>query len=420
MTDVTQALKQLRRAGLYRQRRVIESAPGARVMLDGTEVLLLCSNDYLGLAGHPAVRAAAGDAAERWGAGAGASPLVSGYMAIHRELEEELAEFKGHEACVLFGSGFLANVGVIAALAGPGDVILSDALNHASLIEGCRLSRAETIVYDHCDLDSLAAGLERAAGRPAVIVTDAVFSMDGDLAPLAEIIELADRHQARVVVDEAHATGVVGPGGRGLVAALGAERDVDVVVGTLGKSLGGYGAFACCDRTMAEFLVNRARTLIFSTALPPASVAAALAALRIVRDEPAIVDRMRRNAAVLRRELAGRGFAVAAGQMPIVPIIVGDPRDATALCDAALSGGVYVQAIRPPTVPDGTSRLRVVATAAHTEDDLWAAAATLAAARNNSRRGATPAAAGVSTCSSARHTAPLERPCSPSARSPAG
>ena len=207
----------------------------------------MCSNDYLGLAGNAVVRAAAAQAAERWGAGAGASRLVSGNMGIHAQLEHELAEFKGHEACVLFGSGYLANTGVIPALAGSDDVILSDALNHASIIEGCRQSRAETIVYRHCDLDSLAAGLKSAAGRRAVIVTDAVFSMDGDLAPLAEIVDLAQRHGARVVVDEAHATGVVGPGGRGLVAALGLEQAVDVVVGTLSKALGSYGAFACCD-----------------------------------------------------------------------------------------------------------------------------------------------------------------------------
>jgi 8-amino-7-oxononanoate synthase len=379
-TDVASALESLRRDGLHRQRRVVETGPGARVVLDGAEVLLLCSNDYLGLAGHPAVRAAAAGAAERWGAGAGASPLVSGYMAIHRELEQELAEFKGHDACVLFGSGFLANVGVISALAGPRDVILSDALNHASLIAGCRLSRAETIVYDHCDVDCLAAGLDQAAGRQALIVTDAVFSMDGDIAPLTEIIELALRHRARIIVDEAHATGVLGPGGRGLVSALGAERHVDVVIGTLGKALGSYGAFACCERTMAEFLVNRARTLIFSTASPPPSVAAALAALRIVRDEPAIVQRVQRNAGLFRRALADHGFAIPESEMPIVPIIVGDPRDATAMSDAALNAGVFVQAIRPPTVPDGTSRLRAVASAAHTQTDLHMAAATLAAA----------------------------------------
>lgn len=397
MTDIASTLESLRRDGLYRELRVIDSAQGPRVTLDGTEVLLLCSNDYLGLAGHPTLRAAAAEAAERWGAGAGASRLVSGNMTIHRELEQELAEFKGHDACVLFGSGFLANTGVISALAGRGDVILSDALNHASIIDGCRQSRAETIVYDHCDLDALAVGLGRAAGRRALIVTDAVFSMDGDLAPLHGIVELARRHGARVVVDEAHATGVVGPGGRGLVSALGVEREVDVVVGTLGKALGSYGAFACCDRMMAEFLVNRARTLVFSTALPPPSVAAALAALRIVRGEPAIVERLRHNARLLRRELAAGGFAVPPGEIPIVPLIVGDPREAIALCEAGLRAGVFAQAIRPPTVPEGTSRLRVVTMAAHAEEDLRSAAATLAAARGRSARRGWPPQRGIST-----------------------
>ena len=228
-------------------------------------VLLLCSNNYLGLAGHPALRTAAAEAAQRWGAGTGASPLVSGHMALHRRLEAELAAFKGAETCVLFGSGFLANTGVLAALAGRGEVILSDALNHASIVDGCRLSRAETIVYAHADLDAL----RQAGNRQAVIVTDAVFSMDGDLAPLQGIVELARSHGARVVVDEAHATGVVGPGGRGLAAELSLERGVDVVIGTLGKALGSYGAFACCNTQTADYLVNRARTLIYSTALPP-------------------------------------------------------------------------------------------------------------------------------------------------------
>lgn len=382
VTDIVSTLEDLRRDGLYRELRIIESRQGPRVTLDGTEVMLLCSNDYLGLAGHPSVRTAAAEAAERWGAGAGASRLVSGNMTIHRELEQELAEFKGHDACVLFGSGFLANVGVISALAGRGDVILSDALNHASLVDGCRQSRAETIIYDHCDLDALAAGLERAAGRRALIVTDAVFSMDGDLAPLPGIIELAQRYRARLVVDEAHATGVVGPGGRGLVSMLHLEREVDVVVGTLGKALGSYGAFVCCHRTIAEFLINRARTLIYSTALPPPSVAAALVALRLVRAEPEIVERLRRNARLLRCELAARRFAVAPGEMPIVPLVIGNPHDALALSETALRAGVFAQAIRPPTVPEGTSRLRVVTMAAHVDKDLRSAAATLAAGRD--------------------------------------
>ena len=380
MTDIAATLEGLRRDGLYRELRTVDSAPGPWVTVDSRRVLLLCSNDYLGLAGSAAVRAAAAQAAERWGAGAGASRLVSGNMTIHTELERELAEFKGHEACVLFGSGYLANTGVIAALAGSDGVILSDALNHASIIEGCRQSRAQTIVYQHCDVDSLAVGLKRAAGRRPLIVTDAVFSMDGDLAPLAEIVELAERHGARVVVDEAHATGVVGPGGRGLVAALGLEQAVDVVVGTLSKALGSYGAFACCDRTMAEFLVNRARTLIFSTALPPPAVAAAGAALQILRDQPAIVERLHRNSRQLRNELVARGFDVPAGETPIIPLIVGDPRAATKVCEAALQAGVFAQAIRPPTVPDGTSRLRLVAMATHSAHDLRTAAKTLAKA----------------------------------------
>jgi glycine C-acetyltransferase/8-amino-7-oxononanoate synthase len=381
MRDIAVALEELRNDGLYRELRVVESAQGRQVILDGREVLLLCSNDYLGLAGDPALRAAAAEAAEQWGAGAGASRLVSGNMRVHRELERELADFKGHESCVLFGSGFLANTGVIPALAGPGDVILSDSLNHASIVDGCRQSRAETIVYDHCDLDSLEAGLARGANREKLIVTDAVFSMDGDVAPLVDIVDLADRHGARIVIDEAHATGVIGPGGRGLVAALGLTDRIDVVIGTLSKALGSYGAFVCCDRTMAAFLVNRARTLIFSTALPPPSVAAARAALRIVREQPEIVERLRSNARLLRRELVAAGFAVPAGDTPIVPLLVGEPADATALSEAALRRGVFAQAIRPPTVPDGTSRLRLVTMATHTEDDLCRAAAALAAAR---------------------------------------
>jgi glycine C-acetyltransferase/8-amino-7-oxononanoate synthase len=378
--DVRAALEELRAAGLYREMRLIESGQGSRVMLGGREVVLLCSNDYLGLASHPAVRAAAAQAAERWGAGVGASRLVSGNMTLHRELERELARFKGYDACVLFGSGYLANTGVIPALAGRGEVILSDALNHASIIDGCRQSRAETIVYDHCDLDSLARGLKRAEDRPVLIVTDAVFSMDGDLAPLHGIVELAQRHDARILVDEAHATGVIGPGGRGLVASLALERDVDVVIGTLSKALGSYGAFACCSPELGELLVNHARTLIFSTGLPPACLAAALEALHVLDRSPELVDQLHHNARLLRTELAGAGFPVPAGEMPIVPLVLGDPQKAIALCEAALRGGVFAQAIRPPTVPEGTSRLRLVAMATHTHDDLRHAAATLAAA----------------------------------------
>src|SRR5579875_1719246 len=373
-------LASLRAAGLHRRRALLESALGARVRIDGREALLLCANDHLGLAGDPRLRAAAAEAASRWGAGAGASPLVCGHTALHEQLERQLASLKGFERCLLFGSGYLANTGVIPALAGPGEVILSDRLNHASIVDGCRLARAETIIYEHCDLDSLAAGLRRAGQRRALIVTDAVFSMDGDLAPLAGIVELARAHGARVLVDEAHATGVLGPGGRGLVAALGLEREVDVVIGTLGKALGSYGAFACCGATLAEYLLNRARTLIFSTALPPPAVGAALAALELMRAEPALLARLRANADLLRAELARHGLRPPAGETPIIPLIVGRPEAALRASERALADGVFVQAIRPPTVPEGTSRLRAVASAAHTEEELRRGAAVLARA----------------------------------------
>jgi 8-amino-7-oxononanoate synthase len=356
-------LDELREAGLYRELRVVESAQGPRVRLDGRDVLLLCSNDYLGLAGDARLRDAAAEAAERWGAGAGGSRLVSGNMAPHEELERRLAELKGTEACVLFGSGYLANTGVVSALAGPGEIVVSDSLNHASIIDGCRLARAETKIYPHGDLDALARALDDP--RPATIVTDAVFSMDGEVAPLAEIVELAERHGARVVVDEAHATGVIGAEGRGLACELGVR--VDVVIGTLGKALGSYGAFACCDRETAEFLVNRARTLIYSTALPPPSVGAALKALELMDRE--LVGRLHANAGVLREALGAEP-----GDMPIVPLLAGDPETALARCAEALDRGVFVQAIRPPTVAPGTSRLRAVATAAHTESELREAA----------------------------------------------
>src|SRR3954471_22280126 len=243
MTDIEARLAEIDELGLTRRMRMVSGPQGPRVILDGKPVLLLCSNNYLGLADHPRVREAAADAALRWGAGAGASRLVSGTMTIHRHLEQALAGFKGTETALLYGSGYMANVGVLGALAGEGDVVFSDELNHASLIDGCRLARAETVVYRHADVEHLAWCLDQAKGRGAVIATDSVFSMDGDVAPLAEIAELARRHGARTVIDEAHGTGCVGPGGRGAAAAAGLEGAFDVIVGTLGKALGSYGAY---------------------------------------------------------------------------------------------------------------------------------------------------------------------------------
>jgi 8-amino-7-oxononanoate synthase len=353
-------------------------------------VLLLCSNNYLGLADHPRVREAAAEAALRWGVGAGASRLVSGTMTVHERLERRLATFEGAEAAVLFGSGYLANIGVVSALAGRGEVVFSDELNHASIVDGCRLSRAEVFVYRHADLDHLAWGLARARGRGALVVTDSVFSMDGDVAPLAGIVELARAHGVRVAVDEAHGTGALGPGGRGAVAAAELSGEVDVVVGTLGKSLGAYGAYACADAPLIEYLVNAARPFIFSTAPPPPAVAGALAALDVLEAEPERVERLADNAGVLRGALADAGLDAGASPTQIIPLVVGEADRAVRACEAALARGVFAQAIRPPTVPEGTSRLRLAVMATHEPGELRAAAGVLAGALADDRGAARP------------------------------
>jgi glycine C-acetyltransferase/8-amino-7-oxononanoate synthase len=380
MTDVAERLGELRESGLYRRLRLVEGQQGARVTLDGRPVLLLCSNDYLGLAGHPRVREAAAEAAMKWGAGAGASRLIAGNMQPHGALEERLAAFEGYEAALLFGSGYLANVGTIAALAGRGEVVFSDELNHASIIDGCRLSRAETFVYRHCDVEHLAWGLNKAGKRGSLIVSDGLFSMDGDVAPLAKLLELARRHGCRLMVDEAHATGALGSGGRGSVAAAGLSGEVDVVMGTLGKALGSYGAYVCASHELADYLLNTARSFIFSTALPPPTVAAALAALKLLEAEPQRVHRLAANAETLRRSLAAEGLPVGDAGSQIVPVTLGDPEQAMALCERALERGIFAQGIRPPTVPLGSSRLRFTVMATHEPAELEAAARSVGAA----------------------------------------
>jgi glycine C-acetyltransferase/8-amino-7-oxononanoate synthase len=380
VSDVAERLDELRERGLYRRLRLIEGPQGPQVTLGGRPILLLCSNNYLGLADHPRVREAAAEAALRWGAGAGASRLISGNMEPHRELESRLAAFKGYEAALLFGSGYLANTGTIAALAGRGEVVFSDELNHASIVDGCRLSRAETFVYRHADPEHLAWGLREAGGRGSLIVTDGVFSMDGDLAPLGELIELARRHGARLMVDEAHATGAIGPGGRGSASAAGLSGEVDVVVGTLGKALGSYGAYVCASAEIADLLVNSARPFIFSTAPPPPALGAAQAALELLEAEPERVERLQTNAEVLRSALADEGLVPARSATQIVPVQVGEAEPTMELCERVLERGVFAQGIRPPTVPEGSSRLRFTVMATHSAEELERAAREVGAA----------------------------------------
>ncbi len=380
MTDVAARLEELRDRGLYRRLRLIEGPQGPMVTLDGNEVLLLCSNNYLGLADDPRVREAAAAAAIEWGAGAGAARLISGNMTPHRELESRLARFKGYESALLFGSGYLANAGAIASLAGAGEVVFSDELNHASIIDGCRLSRAETFVYRHSDLEHLAWGLREAGERAALIVSDGIFSMDGDVAPLPGLFELARRHGCRLMVDEAHATGAIGPGGRGSVAAAGLSGEVDVVVGTLGKALGSYGAYVCAGAEVTDFLVNNSRPFIFSTAPPPPAVGAAAMALELLEAEPERVERLRARAATLRTALRQEGLVVGASTTQIVPIEVGEAGPTMELCELALRRGVFAQGIRPPTVPEGSSRLRFTVMSTHTTAELEQAARSVGAA----------------------------------------
>jgi 8-amino-7-oxononanoate synthase len=367
-------------SGLLRTPRVIETASAPEVEIDGRRVVLLCSNNYLGLADDARVRSAAASAARRWGAGTGASRLVSGTSALHRDLERELAAFEGAEDSVLFSSGYLANIGVLSALTGAEDVVFSDELNHASIVDGCRLSKARVEVYQHADVDHLDSLLGSVSARRRVVVTDTVFSMDGDLAPLRELVDLCARYDAVLVVDEAHATGVLGGTGAGAVEELGLVGEVPVVVGTLSKSLGSAGGYVATTSDLATLLRNRARSHVFDTAPAPSTIAAARAALRIVGAEPERRARVRSLARHVADELRRLGYDAREPAAAVVPVHAGDAREAVALSERLLERGVFCPAIRPPSVPAGTSRLRVTVMATHTDEHIDRAVDAFAAA----------------------------------------
>ena len=368
---LTARLAEVKESGLYRRLRAVEGAQDATIVLEGQEVLLFSSNNYLGLANHPALKQAAQEAIEKYGCGSGASRLISGSMAVHHELEQRLARLKKTEAALVFPTGYHANIGVLSALMEPGDTILSDSLNHASIIDGCRLSRADTRVYRHADTTHLSELLQAcpATGR-RLIVTDSVFSMDGDLAPLAEIVRLAQQYDAWVMVDEAHATGVFGPHGSGLVEELGLTGQVDIQMGTLGKALGCVGAFVAGSHALIDWLVNRARSFIYTTAIPPAMAAAVLAALDIVEREPERRQQLWANTRELADGLRSLGYTLGATRSQILPVIIGEAGETMAVAEAILQRGVFAHGIRPPTVPEGTSRIRVTPMATHTSEHL--------------------------------------------------
>jgi 8-amino-7-oxononanoate synthase len=371
-------LAALERAHLRRRLLTREGPQSVRLSIEGRELVNFGSNDYLALAADPRLAKAASEAAASEGWGSGASPLVTGHSAVHRHLEQRLAEFEGTEAALLFSSGFAANLGAIAALAGPGDVVFCDRKNHASLWDGCRLSRADVRVYPHGDSARLAALLEDTQKhRRRLIVTDSLFSMDGDLAPLAELADLAERFDAMLLVDEAHATGVFGPRGRGVAEHLGLEDRVHVRIGTLSKALGCIGGFVAGSQTLIEWLVNRARPYVFSTAAPAATAAAAIAALDIVRDEPERRSNLLTRSQLLRDELRHQGWNTGASASQIIPIIVGDPQRAVDLSSQLRGRDLFVPAIRPPTVPDGEACLRISLTAGHADEMVSALLAAL-------------------------------------------
>ncbi len=364
----------LKEKGRYRFLRRVGTAQDAAIVMEGRDLLNFSSNNYLGLANHPEVVAALSEYARRYGVGSGASRLIGGHMDVHAELEEAMAAFKGTQGCLTFSAGYLANLGILATLADSDTEIFSDALNHASIVDGGRLARTRVAVYRHRDaahLDELLAG---SRAKRKIVVTDGVFSMDGDIAPLPDLVEVKDRHGAILVVDDAHATGVLPPRGRGSADSFGLSDRVEIQMGTFSKALGTYGAYVCASREVVDYFVNKCRPFIFNTALPPAIAGATLKSLEILARRPERLAALWANAALFRSEMESRGRAVPSGTA-IVPIVVGGDRDTMDVSRALFDRGVFVHGIRPPTVPEGTGRLRLTLMATHTPEMVRTAAA---------------------------------------------
>ncbi len=382
-TDLRAEIDGIREAGLYKHERAIASPQSTEVALEsGAKAINLCANDYLGLANHPAIVEAAHAALDRWGYGMASVRFICGTQSLHKELEARLTEFLRTEDTILYGSCFDANGGLFETLLGPEDAVISDALNHASIIDGVRLCKAQRFRYANGDLDELEARLVEASGaRRKLVVTDGVFSMDGVIAPLAGICDLAEKHGALVMVDDSHATGFVGAGGRGTHEAAGVLGRVDILTGTLGKALGGAsGGYTSGRREIVELLRQRSRPYLFSNALAPPVVAAALAAIDIVEGGSGLRDRLWRNTALWRERLTELGFTLTGAGHPIVPVMFGDARVAGEVAERLLADGIYVVAFSYPVVPKGAARIRTQLSAAHSEAELERAAQAFTAA----------------------------------------
>lgn len=368
---IARELQSLREKDRYRQIRWVEESPSPWVRMNGERVLLLCSNNYLGLANDPRLKEEALRAIEKWGCGSGGSRSISGSLAIHRLLEEKLAQFHRCEAALLFNSGYSANLSLLTSLMEEGDVIYSDELNHASIVDGCRLSKASIQIYHHLDTKHLESLLqENQEKRRRLIVTDGIFSMNGDLAPLPEIVQLAKRYEALTMVDEAHAIGVFGPNGRGATEHFQLSREVDIRMGTFGKALGCFGAYVAGRKSLIEFLINRGRVFLYTTAMPPSVSASVMASLDIVEQEPERRERLWTNVHYLRGGLNQLGFDTLKSEAHIIPILVGEPEQTMKMDRRLLEKRIFAQGIRPPTVPEGQCRLRVTVMATHTREDM--------------------------------------------------
>ncbi len=369
-------LAEIEQKGLYKRERQIQGPQGSAIRVAGREVINFCANNYLGLANHPAVVEAAHEGLKRWGYGMASVRFICGTQDLHRELEQAVARFLEKDDAILYTSCFDANGGLFETLLDENDTILSDELNHASIIDGIRLCKAKRFRYRHSDMSDLERGLKEAAGsRLRMIATDGVFSMDGDTARLADICELADRHQAVVMVDDSHATGVLGAGGRGSVEELGVLGRVDIITSTLGKALGGAaGGFTCAHREVVDYLRQRSRPYLFSNSLPPVIVTAALKAVDLVANSRELRDRLHANARQLRAALEGTGFKLKPGRTPILPVMLGEASLASRMADRLLEHGIYVIGFSYPVVPQGQARIRIQLSAAHTPDQLDRAA----------------------------------------------
>jgi len=369
---LTDELNKLREQKLYQKLRVLETAQLPVSRFDGREVINLSSNNYLGLTTHSKLRRKALEAIEKWGVGSGAVRTIAGTMSIHLALEEKIAQFKRVEAAVVFQSGFTANAGTVQAILGREDIIISDELNHASLIDGCRLSRAEIKIFPHKDLEGCENLLKEVAGRACrkLLVTDGVFSMDGDIAPLPQLVELAEKYGCIMMIDDAHASGVLGRNGRGTVDHYNLHGRVDIQVGTLSKAIGALVGYVCSTRDAIEFLYHRARPFLFSTSHPPSVAATCLAAFEVLEEEPQLIEKLWANTKFLKEGLKKLGFNTGVSETPITPVIVGDAALAHEFSRQLFQEGVFAQGIGFPTVPRGKARIRTIVTATHTVDEL--------------------------------------------------